>query len=293
MKAEDGRMKAENREARRFCFSNPNFSPISPISAPFSDATCGGITPLPIPTKSCNNGRFDIVPQMPPVGTRQEVHLEEKVEENFVAVRIRLKKMGRTHRPFYRVCAFDHHAPRDGRALEELGTYDTSLHNTDARAVLNAERIDYWLSVGAQPTEKVAILIKKYGKDGTHLDQQKVALEELATPKAIPAPGAPASLPKKPEEPKSEDAGSSEAGSPEKPTEGKAPTPETGEVASAAGEAPKDAASEEKSEGKPEKKSEEKSEEKPTKEEAPKAEAPKEEAPAVEAQKPKAQKSKD
>jgi len=119
--------------------------------------------------------------------------------------------MGRAHRPFYRVCAFDHHAPRDGRALEELGTYDTSLHNTDARAVLNAERIDYWLSVGAQPTEKVAVLIKKYGKDGTHLDQQKVALEELAAPKSIPAPGAPASLPKKPEE-----APAAEAVSPEK-----------------------------------------------------------------------------
>jgi len=119
-----------------------------------------------------------------------------------VAVRIRLKKMGRAHRPFYRVCAFDKKAPRDGRALEELGTYDTSLQNTDARAVLNAERIDYWLSVGAQPSDKVAVLIKKYGTNGTHLDQQKVALEELAAPKSIPDPGAPASLPKKPEAPK-------------------------------------------------------------------------------------------
>ena len=128
-----------------------------------------------------------------------------------MAVRIRLKKMGRAHRPFYRVCAFDHHAPRDGRALEELGTYDTSLHNTDARAVLDAERIDYWLSVGAQPTEKVAILIKKYGKDGTHLDRQKVALEELATPKSIPEPGAPASLPKKPEEQKPAEAAAAAA----------------------------------------------------------------------------------
>jgi len=132
-----------------------------------------------------------------------------------VAVRIRLKKMGRAHRPFYRVCAFDHHAPRDGRALEELGTYDTSLHNTDARAVLNGERIDYWLSVGAQPTEKVGVLIKKYGTGGTHLDQQKVALEELAIPKSIPDPGAPASLPKKPETKKPEEATSDESGSAE------------------------------------------------------------------------------
>lgn len=117
-----------------------------------------------------------------------------------MAVRIRLKKMGRTHRPFFRVCAFDHHAPRDGKALEELGVYDTSVADTDARAVLNGERIAYWLSVGAQPTEKVAVLIKKYGKDGTHLAQQQEALSKKAQPKVVPDPGAPASLPKKKEE---------------------------------------------------------------------------------------------
>lgn len=117
-----------------------------------------------------------------------------------MAVRIRLKKMGRTHRPFFRVCAFDQNAPRDGKALEELGIYDTSVPDTDARALLNGERIAYWLSVGAQPTEKVAVLIKKYGKDGTHLAQQQDALAKKAQPKAIPDPGAPASLPKKQEE---------------------------------------------------------------------------------------------
>ncbi len=117
-----------------------------------------------------------------------------------MAVRIRLKKMGRTHRPFFRVCAFDQNSPRDGKALEELGTYDTSVPDTDARAILNGERISYWLSVGAQPTEKVAVLIKKYGKDGTHLAKQQEALAKRAQPKVVPDPGAPASLPKKKEE---------------------------------------------------------------------------------------------
>ena len=116
-----------------------------------------------------------------------------------MAVKIRLKKMGRTHRPFYRLCAFDGKAPRDGRALEELGTYDTSVQNTDARAILNGERIDYWLGVGAQPSEKAAVLIKKYGTNGTHLEQQKTALEAIAAPKTVPDPGAPAA-PKKEEE---------------------------------------------------------------------------------------------
>lgn len=182
-----------------------------------------------------------------------------------MAVRIRLKKMGRAHRPFYRVCAFDSKAPRDGRALEELGTYDTSLDNTDARAVLKADRIDYWLGVGAKPSEKVAILIKKYGTAGTHLDQQKVALEELAAPKLIPDPGAPASLPKKPEEEKP--AEEAKAESAEKPAE------ETAEAAPDAA-APEAAA--------PEAKTDEAAAE-PAKEEAPAEETPAEDAPKAEA----------
>jgi len=96
-----------------------------------------------------------------------------------VAVRIRMKKMGRTHRPFYRVCAMDSRAPRDGRVIEELGTYDPFVPETDARVVLKGQRIDYWVSVGAKPTPKVAVLIKKYGTDGTHLEQQKSAIERL------------------------------------------------------------------------------------------------------------------
>lgn len=96
-----------------------------------------------------------------------------------MAVKIRLKKMGRKHRPFFRVCAMDSRSPRDGRVIEELGTYDPIVPETDARAILNAERIDYWMSVGAKPTPKVGVLIKKYGKDGTHLDAQKEAIERL------------------------------------------------------------------------------------------------------------------
>ena len=107
-----------------------------------------------------------------------------------------MKKMGRSHQPFFRICATDRRAPRDGKVIEELGTYDPRVPETDARAILNAERIDYWLSVGAQPSENVAILIKKYGTNGTHVAAQKAALEKLAQPKTVPDPGAPASLPK-------------------------------------------------------------------------------------------------
>jgi small subunit ribosomal protein S16 len=105
-----------------------------------------------------------------------------------VAVRIRMKKFGRRHRPFYRICAVDARSPRDGRVLEELGTYDPMIPETDARAVLNGERIDYWLGVGAVPSEKVKVLIKKYGRRGTHRAHQQVALDRLAQSRRKPEP---------------------------------------------------------------------------------------------------------
>lgn len=122
-----------------------------------------------------------------------------------MAVRIRMKKMGRTHRPFYRICVMDQRSPRDGRVIEELGFYDTSVPETDARVRLKADRVDYWLGVGAQASEKVAVLIKKYGTDGSHLDAQTEALERMSKRKEYtPAPAAP--KPKKKEEPVAEEA---------------------------------------------------------------------------------------
>ena len=113
-----------------------------------------------------------------------------------MSVRIRMKKMGRRHRPFFRICAMDKRSPRDGKVIEELGYYDPMVKETDARAVLKAERIDYWLSVGAQPSEKVGVLIKKYGIGGTHVEQQQAAFERLSIkpqapePVAVPLPSA-------------------------------------------------------------------------------------------------------
>ncbi len=102
-----------------------------------------------------------------------------------------MKKMGKAHRQFFRICATDKRAPRDGKVLEELGTYDPHVSETDARVHLNQERVSYWLGVGAQPSEKVAILIKKYGPNGTHVDAQRTAFDRLAMKHDIPDPGAP------------------------------------------------------------------------------------------------------
>jgi small subunit ribosomal protein S16 len=105
-----------------------------------------------------------------------------------------MKQFGRRHRPFFRVCVTDARNPRDGRVLEEVGHYDPMVPETDARTVLNGERIDYWLGVGAQPSDKVAVLIKKYGSKGTHLEEQQAAVERLAIKRR--RPGVPTDLPK-------------------------------------------------------------------------------------------------
>jgi small subunit ribosomal protein S16 len=117
-----------------------------------------------------------------------------------MAVRIRMKQMGRKHRPFFRMVAIDSRAPRDGKVIEELGHYDPLVKDTDARAVLKGERIAYWMSVGALPSENCSVLIKKYGKDGTHVAQQQAALERIKTTRPqAPAPYIPPPKPATPE----------------------------------------------------------------------------------------------
>ena len=77
---------------------------------------------------------------------------------------LRLKRLGRRHRPFFRLNAIDKRAPRDGRVIEELGWYDP-IAKEDKQLNLNAARIDHWLSVGAQPSETVRSLLRRVGID--------------------------------------------------------------------------------------------------------------------------------
>lgn len=73
-----------------------------------------------------------------------------------------MMRLGRKNRPFYRIVAIDKKQPRDGRIIEELGTYDTMVKETDQRVKLKPDRVKYWISVGAQPSDKCAVLFKKY-----------------------------------------------------------------------------------------------------------------------------------
>ncbi len=79
-----------------------------------------------------------------------------------MAVKLRLTRMGRRHRPFFRLNAVDSRTPRDGKVLEKLGHYDPIEKDKDKQIVLNAERIKYWLEKGAIPSDTVSeILLRK------------------------------------------------------------------------------------------------------------------------------------
>lgn len=171
-----------------------------------------------------------------------------------MAVRIRMKKMGRRHRPFFRLCAVDSRSSRDGKVIEYLGYYDPMVQETDARAVLNGERIDYWLSVGAQPTPKVKVLIKKYGSQGTHLEAQQAALERLKANKPTAPPPEKVPLPKKEEPAQEAEAPASDEASSEPTGESQAEVAaaeETPAAEAAASEAPAETPAETPAESEP------------------------------------------
>ena len=74
-------------------------------------------------------------------------------------VKIRLRRMGAKKAPYYRVVVADSHSPRDGRFIEELGTYDPMADSDKIK--VDMERVKYWISNGAQPTDTVRGLLKK------------------------------------------------------------------------------------------------------------------------------------
>ena len=76
-----------------------------------------------------------------------------------MAVKIRLARFGKTNAPLYRLVVIDEHKKRDGKAVETLGNYNP--HDPSNKLVVNKDRLNYWLSVGAKPTDTVASPTKK------------------------------------------------------------------------------------------------------------------------------------
>lgn len=88
---------------------------------------------------------------------------ETLLESVLMALRLRLKRTGRTHKAVYRLSAMDGRSPRDGRVVEELGVYDPANKDATRQLLVNDERIKYWLGQGASPTDTVRHLLRKRG----------------------------------------------------------------------------------------------------------------------------------
>jgi small subunit ribosomal protein S16 len=103
-----------------------------------------------------------------------------------MAVKLRLKRLGRTNYAFFRLNAIDSRTARDGRVIEELGYYDPRNKDQAKQFVAKLDRCRYWLDVGAVPSETVSSLLKKSG-----VEHKQLRLPRPGKPKAAaPAEGA-------------------------------------------------------------------------------------------------------
>jgi small subunit ribosomal protein S16 len=103
-----------------------------------------------------------------------------------MAVSIRLRREGARNRPYYKVVVADSRSPRDGKFIEIIGTYDPK--KPDHNSTLKLDRIDHWISQGAQPSDTVRSLIKKNKKQSASVPEE---VAPSAAPEAAPAAAAP------------------------------------------------------------------------------------------------------
>lgn len=151
-----------------------------------------------------------------------------------MSVKLRLKRIGARNTPIYRIVATDSRTKRDGRPIEELGTYNPVLQ-TEPNFDLNLERAEHWLSVGAQPSDTVRSFIRKARRAAAGLPPKESKPKKAAQPEPAEEPKAeetPA------EEPAAEAAEATEAPAAEEPAEAPAEETATEEPAAEAEEAP-------------------------------------------------------
>ena len=143
-------------------------------------------------------------------------------------VKIRLSRGGARKKPYYHIVVMDQRQRRDGRCLEKIGSYDPNIESSN-RISLNLERLEYWVSKGAQLSNRVSLL-KKYSIDADNLSKRKTikaAQLEKSKQKRL----------KKKEEAAAPEAPAEEAAAPEAPAE-EAAAPEAPAEEAAAPEAP-------------------------------------------------------
>ena len=115
-----------------------------------------------------------------------------------MALKIRLQRHGASHRPFYRLVVTEATARRDGRFVEVLGTYEPQAKRATDELNLKIDRIDYWKSVGAKPTDTAASLIRKARREAASEEAAPVAEVKTEAPAAEVKAEAPATEAKAP-----------------------------------------------------------------------------------------------
>ena len=122
-----------------------------------------------------------------------------------MSLKIRLARAGAKKRPFYRIVIADSRSPRDGRFIEKIGSYNPMLkHDDPQRVTFNTERMQHWLKVGAQPTDRIAMFLGKAGlapvpaqrqQTTKHLPKAKAQERAKAAADKATAAAAPAETP--------------------------------------------------------------------------------------------------
>ena len=112
-----------------------------------------------------------------------------------MAVAIRLRREGALNRPYYKIVVADKRSPRDGKFIEIIGTYDPK--KPDHNSTLKLDRIEHWMSKGAQPSDTVRSLIKKNRKQtaAAPAEESAAAPAPVEEPAAAPAADEPAAAP--------------------------------------------------------------------------------------------------
>jgi small subunit ribosomal protein S16 len=120
-----------------------------------------------------------------------------------MSVKLRFVRVGKKNRPAFRLCAIESRKARDGQYIENLGFYDPYIADDAKKLRIEKERIEHWLSVGAQPSETVLSFLKKVKISGLIRTRPKRKRRKAArTPGKAPVATTPARKPKPPKKPK-------------------------------------------------------------------------------------------
>ena len=98
-----------------------------------------------------------------------------------MAVKLRMTRMGRRHRPYYRINVIDSRTPRDGRVIEKLGQYDPLEKDKEKQILLNTERAEFWIKQGAIPSDTVSEILLRFGIKHKYAEEKAVRTNRART----------------------------------------------------------------------------------------------------------------